>query len=94
MKCGIRLTEWYLGEALRLAQASRTDPRLLRAASLLDWLRARPEDTFQLRDVLRRGPAQLRQKAPAEEAVRILIDHRWVSETLRRPRTFRFHRGA
>ena len=94
MKCGIRLAEWYLSEALRMAQASRTDPGLLRAASLLDWSRARPEDTFQVRDVLRLGPPSLRTKTVAEEAVAILIDHRWVSKVSERPRTFRLHRGA
>jgi hypothetical protein len=93
MERGIRLAEWYLSEALRLAQASRTDPRLLRAALLLDWLRGRAEDTFQLRDVLRLGPGQLRTKAVAEHAIGILIDHHWVSEVSERPRIFRLYRG-
>ena len=93
MERGIRLVEWYLNEALRLGQASRTDPRLLQAASLLDWLRGRAEDTFQLRDVLRLGPGQLRMKAIAEGVIRILIDHHLVSEASQRPRIFRLYRG-
>lgn len=94
MECGIRLAEWYLGQALRLAQASRTNPHLLRAASLLDWLRGRSDDTFQVRDVLRLGPAPLRTKADAEDAIRILIEYRWISEASQRPRVLRLHRGA
>jgi len=94
MEGGIRLVEWYIGEALRLTRAARTDPRLLRAAALLDWLRARPEDSFQLRDVLRLGPAPLRTKAMAEDAIRILIEHRWSSEASKRPRVLILHRAA
>jgi len=93
MKGGIRLAEWYLAEASRLASASRTDPHLLRAASLREWLRSRPEDTFQVRDVLRLGPTALRTKAAADDAVRILIDHGWLNELSQRPRTLRLYRG-
>ena len=94
MEGGIRLAEWYIGEALRLTMAARTDPLLLRAASLLDWLRGRPEDTFQVRDVLRLGPAALRTNAMAEEAVRILIEHHWLSEASKRPRILMLHRAT
>jgi hypothetical protein len=94
MERGIRLVEWYLREALRLAHASRADLRLLQAGQLLDWLRGWAEDTFQLRDVLRLGPGQLRTKAEAERAIGVLIDHRWVSEMSERPRIFRLHRGS
>jgi hypothetical protein len=92
MEWGIKLIEWYLGEATRLAQASRTDARLLRAQALLDWLQARSEDTFQVRDALRLGPAALRTKAAAEEAVRILTEHYWIGEVSQRPRIFRLRR--
>ena len=94
MEGGIRLVEWYISEALRLTRAARTDPRLLRAATLLDWLRARPEESFQLRDVLRLGPAPLRTKAMAEDAIRILIEHHWLSEASKRPRVLILHREA
>ncbi|HXZ17521.1 MAG TPA: DUF3987 domain-containing protein, partial [Roseiarcus sp.] len=94
MERAITLAKWYVTEALRLAQAARTDPRLLRAASLLDWLRARQEDTFQVRDVLRLGPSPLRTKATAEEAVRILVEHGWAYELSQRPRIIRLHREA
>ena len=93
MDRAIALIEWYLAEAMRLAQASRTDARLLHAQSLLDWLRARPEDTFQLRDLLRLGPRP-RTKAAAEEAIRILIEHFWIREVSQRPRTFLLRRGT
>jgi hypothetical protein len=40
MKRAVEIAGWYVGEADRLAQAARTDSRLLRAQTLLDWLRA------------------------------------------------------
>lgn len=34
----LTLADWYVSEALRLYQAARTDPRLLRAQQLLEWM--------------------------------------------------------
>lgn len=86
MECGIGLADWYVGEALRLAEASRTDTRLLKAQSLLDWLRERHDDEVPFREILQFGPNTLRTKTTAEEAVSILIAHGWLRETEKRPR--------
>jgi Protein of unknown function (DUF3987) len=40
MEGAVGLAEWYVCEALRLKQAGRTDPKLLRAAKLLDGCKA------------------------------------------------------
>jgi hypothetical protein len=85
----IRLTDWYIVEALRLQRAARTDPRLLRARQLLDWIIERGEGLINFRDVIRLGPGQTRTKAAAEEAVTILVNHGWLVEVSGRPRRFR-----
>lgn len=88
MSCGIGLADWYLTESLRLARASRTDARLLRAKGLLDWLHERCAGEIEFREILRTGPNSVRTKAAAEEALSILNAHGWVRETSTRPRRF------
>jgi hypothetical protein len=83
------LVDWYVREALRLHNHSRTDPGLLRAQALLDWLRTRSDDTFSLRDIFRLGPPALRQKVAAENALGVLTSHFWVEETSKKPQRFR-----
>jgi hypothetical protein len=56
MECGVTLADWYIGEALRLAEASRTDNRLLKAQGLLDWLRSREDAEIGFREIMRLGP--------------------------------------
>lgn len=92
MENAVTLVNWYLGEAERLQSASRLDPKLLRASALLDWLRERDSDECSLRDILRLGPGFLRTKERADEAVGILIGHKWLSEISTRPRVFRLDR--
>lgn len=91
MAPALRLADWYLTEAVRLQGAAHTDPRLMRAKALLDWLHQQGEE-IGFRDVLRFGPNAIRQKAVADEALRILADHGWVSEVCTRPRRFRINR--
>ena len=67
MESAVILAEWYLVEAARLQQACRTDPGLLRAQALLDWMNGRE---MRFSDVLRLGPAQTRVKKDAEAAGR------------------------
>lgn len=88
MECAVCLLNWYLAEAQRLQSDSRLDPRLLRAAGLLEWMQAQGGGEIQFRDILRLGPNHVRTKAAAEEAVAILKDHRQISETSSRPRSF------
>ena len=89
MAAAVTLLDWYVNEALRLHQAARTDPGLLTAQGLLDWLKGRPEPVVEFRDILRFGPAAVRNKATAENAVTILKSHRWIEEQSKRPRRLR-----
>jgi hypothetical protein len=94
MENAVALMNWHLAEAERLHCASRTDPKLLRAALLLDWLKQRPGVVCAFRDILQFGPGVLRTKAVAEEAVSILKDHRWLFEASQRPRSFTLAKEA
>lgn len=91
MAAAVTLADWYVNETLRLQSAARTDPALLRAKVLLDWLQGREEPFVEFRDVLRLGPLAVRTKAAAEDAFAILKSHRWVDEVSERPRRFRVH---
>jgi hypothetical protein len=84
---GAALARWYVEEAARLAAASMTDPAIAKAARLLDWWRERPEhhDGLALRTVLQFGPAELRAKAPAEAAMKVLIGHGWARQITEKP---------
>lgn len=88
MRCGIGLADWYLQEALRLAHASRLDPRLLRAQNLLDWLRGLGRTEFAFREILQFGPNPTRTKAAAEDATGLLLAHGWLREISSRPKRF------
>ncbi len=85
----ITLADWYVAEASRLQRAARTDPKLLRAQALLDWLRSYGSNEIEFRDVLRLGPAPTRTKDAAEAALSILKAHGWIEEPIRRPRRIR-----
>jgi hypothetical protein len=84
---GVTLARWYCEESLRLAAASMTDPQVARAARLLDWWRDRSEyyDRLSLRTILQLGPSELRTKAAAESAVKVLAAHGWAIEASKRP---------
>ena len=86
MRCGTALADWYLREALRLAHASRLDPKLVRAQALLDWMKGLGQSEIVFRDILRLGPNQTRTKAAADDAVATLIAHGWLYEVEQRPR--------
>ncbi|WAJ28927.1 DUF3987 domain-containing protein [Antarcticirhabdus aurantiaca] len=94
MSSATALADWYLSEAQRLQQAARLDPKLLLASKLLDWMRETGEQEIHFRDVLRLGPSGVRLKSAAEEALKILLAHGWISEVAGRPRRFRLHKGA
>jgi hypothetical protein len=89
MNGALEIADWCLNEACRLQQAGLIDPRLQRAAALLEWLQKQPDQTAAFREILRTGPNQTRMKAAAEEALAILKSHHWISEVLARPLTFK-----
>jgi hypothetical protein len=86
MENAVTLANWYVMEACRLQEAARTDPRLRRAQVLLDWLQGRPERQTSFRDIIKFGPANLRTKDAADDALTILAKHGWVEEASKRPR--------
>lgn len=88
MRCGIGLADWYLREALRLAHASRLDSKLMRAQTLLDWLRSRDRPEIGFRDILQLGPTATRTKAAADDATNLLLAHGWLKEINARPKRF------
>lgn len=89
MRFAVELLDWYLDEAVRLNGAARMDPDLLRAQSLLDWLRENASPEIGFRDTLTYGPNALRTKSALEKAVATLIAHGWLEEVQKRPRTLR-----
>ena len=94
MQGAVVLAEWYVCEALRLKQAGRTDPKLLRAAKLLEWLQGQPGGMAGISAILTHGPNALRTKAAAEEALAILAAHGWTVEVSNRPRIIKAVGGA
>lgn len=93
MADALALVDWYVAESLRLQQAARTDPNLLQAQALLDWIRSHDEGQIDFRDILRLGPAQTRTKAAAEKAVDTLLAHGWLREVAKRPRSLALVEG-
>lgn len=89
MHSALTLADWYVNEAVRLQRAARTDPRLIRAQQLLDWMRERGEDVFSVRDIGKLAPPAFRVKAAADEALSILASHGWIEEVSARPRRVR-----
>jgi hypothetical protein len=97
MRDAVELTDWYVTEALRLAAAALTDPRIARAQRLLDWLRSRddiPPEGFSVRYVTRFAPTDLRSKEAADSAIRVLVEHGQIVEVSCKPRRWRLVEGA
>ncbi|MCI0599952.1 MAG: DUF3987 domain-containing protein [Beijerinckiaceae bacterium] len=86
MRNALTIADWHIGETLRLAAAGRTNPHLLRAAGLLEWLKAQPGKKAGFREMLQFGPNSIRTKALAEEALSILTEHGWTFEVSGKPR--------
>ena len=93
MRGAAAIAGWYVDEALRLQQAARTNPDLVRAQQLLEWLWQRGGEA-DLREIIRMGPPAERSKAAAEQTLRILISHRWVRVISKRPRRYAAVRSA
>lgn len=94
MSSALTLADWYVNEAVRLQSAARTDPRLVRAQQLLDWLRSRDQEAISFREIGKLAPPPFRTKAGADEAIGILKSRGWLDETSARPRKFRLIREA
>ncbi|MCO5132448.1 MAG: DUF3987 domain-containing protein [Xanthobacteraceae bacterium] len=94
MHSSLTLADWYVNEAVRLQRAARTDPRLIRAQQLLDWMRERGEAVINFREIVQFGPSAIRTKTSAEEAVSVLTAHGWIEEVSPRPRRVRLVKEA
>lgn len=77
---GIKLAQWYLGEALRLMDAEAFPPDLLNAEKVLAWLKERDEPVFSLPCLYMKGPRCVRHKETAQRAVKVLVDHNQIEE--------------
>jgi hypothetical protein len=89
MRSALTLADWYINEAVRLQQAARTDPKLLAAQQMLDWLRERGEDVIAFREIVQFGPSPLRTKNAADAALAVLMEHGWITDASGRPRKIR-----
>jgi hypothetical protein len=94
MHSALTLADWYMNEAVRLQQAARTDPKLLAAQRMLDWLHERGKDVIEFREIIQYGPSPLRTKAAAAAALAVLTDHGWITDASDRARKIRLVRGA
>jgi hypothetical protein len=85
------LVDWYLREAIRLQAVGRTDPKLLQAQRLLDWMRANADAAggVAFADLIKSGPGPLRTKEALEVALAILKAHGWIAAGGGRPRVVR-----
>jgi hypothetical protein len=94
MHLALTLADCYMNEAVRLQQAARTDPTLLAAQKMLDWLCKRGKDVIAFREISQNGPSPLRTKKAADAALAVLIDHGWITDASDRTRKIRLVRGA
>ena len=83
---GIVLAQWYLEEALRLADAGSVSEEVSLAEELLTWVHDKwpsacvgaPARLVSLPDIYHRGPNAIRTKAAAVPIVAVLVDHGWL----------------
>lgn len=74
----IALMEFYVKEALRLADITASGPDLVLAEQLLLWLKARGNTAVSLVEIYQRGPAAIRDAIKARKIMGILIEHGWA----------------
>ncbi|MDF1855060.1 DUF3987 domain-containing protein [Pseudooceanicola sp.] len=77
---GIALAQFYLSEAVRMADAATVSQEIDRAEALRHWLLASwPHSEVMARDVVRLGPNPLRESPKARAALGILERHGWLA---------------
>ena len=77
---GLILMQWYLAEALRIRGAAAIPQSVTDAETLMAWLMAQSLGVFRSRQVLTRGPSQLRNKARLMSAIAELIQNGYLVE--------------
>ena len=76
---GIALAQFYLSEAVRLADAATVSQEIDRAEALRRWLLdSWPHPEIMAREVVRLGPNPLRESPKARAALGILERHGWL----------------
>ncbi|BBA70630.1 YfjI family protein [Geobacter sulfurreducens] len=77
IEASISITEFYLGETLRLFHSSNDNPDLLLAFKVLKWTQQHGS-LLSLVDLYQYGPNAVRDKATALHMLSILENHSWV----------------
>jgi hypothetical protein len=89
MEDAISLMNWYVAEALRIAEVGRVSPACIKAQRLYEWMLFQNTPDILFRDVLRLGPNSVRSKSEAEPVLRKLIEHGHIEEISAKPRAYR-----
>jgi hypothetical protein len=76
---GVALAQHYAAEALRLHEAGLADPMIVKAETLLIWLKQRSDDVVSLTDIYQLGPNAIRDAKVARQLVSVLSDHGWLA---------------
>ncbi len=79
MQKAIAIADFYAREALRLIDEDTTDPKLVLAEKLLNWLHnSWKEPNISLPDIYQSSLNAIDTKAKAVEVVRVLEEHGWL----------------
>ncbi|MCL5779306.1 hypothetical protein M1105_20365 [Limibaculum sp. FT325] len=79
MAQGAQLAQFYLGEAVRLSDASTVSAEIGRAEALRRWLIEQwSEQDIIPREIQQFGPNALRESPKVRAAIGILVDHGWL----------------
>lgn len=79
----IQLMQYYLDEALRISEASFSDPKLDLAQTVLNWMKRKAleggnEKIFSLQEIYQNGPTNVRTRETAQNILGILEEHKEV----------------
>ncbi|MGR3539937.1 MAG: YfjI family protein [Hasllibacter sp.] len=79
MADAIQLAQFYLGEAVRLADEAMVTAETAKAEALRVWLQGEcPFDAITVTDVIQRGPNALREARKAKPAINMLVEAGWL----------------
>ena len=78
MANAIALAQFYLAEAVRLADAAIISEKMAQAEMLRKWLDRWPDDYILPSDILRNGPNSLRESEKVKETIKVLTAHGWL----------------
>jgi hypothetical protein len=77
--CGIRVAAYYASEVKRISGSNWTDPDLLLAQKLLNWLvHEWTNPTVSARNIYTYGPNAIRDRETTLSLAKILVDHGWL----------------